>query len=186
MGVWNKETEFWSTEQRDIRSENSVYLWHFQSRCMTLKHGSYKNRWKTTENSRDAVFTLCIRLYSLGQGNEWGNEVTSRNNKLDKQIHESENNWLEHLQRIPAEGASKHILYYPPLGRCDQRRPRRRWLNHLMFEDGTNCKFNQYRRWWWITCLCREGSKPNLGLWREILFIYLIFPKEIQFFFFFW
>jgi hypothetical protein len=80
----------------------------------------------------------CVSSYTL-----WFKETSGETRShlairtFDKQIHERKKNKPEHMQRIPSEGTSKQIIYYQPLGRCDRGRPRRRWLNDLMFEDET-------------------------------------------------
>jgi hypothetical protein len=54
-----------------------------------------------------------------------------RMRKLDKQVHERNKNWLEHLQRMPSERSSKQLSYYRLIGRCDpgKRRKMVRWLD---------------------------------------------------------
>jgi hypothetical protein len=59
---------------------------------------------KTTGSSRDAVSTVCSRLYTAWDRERSG-EIRSwlETRKLDRPIHERKKNWLEHLERTPSE-----------------------------------------------------------------------------------
>jgi hypothetical protein len=88
---------------------------------MAVRHGlseEMKGVWKQWKR--------CSRLYCMGQGKERRNEVTTENEKLDKQRHEGKKSWLEHLQRTSSERAPKQFLYYQPIGRRDPRRSKRK------------------------------------------------------------
>jgi hypothetical protein len=46
--------------------------------------------------------------------------------KLDKQIHERKENWLEYIQRMPSKRAHRPLLYYQQVCRRDPGRSRKR------------------------------------------------------------
>jgi hypothetical protein len=88
--------------------------------------------------------TIWSRLRSVGQRMERRNKDITRNEESGQTNWWKEENCLERLQRTASEGVRRQLSYYQLIGRHDPGRQRRRWLDGLIFEDGTS---SQAQHW---------------------------------------
>jgi len=96
--------------------------------------GTEEKRGTTFRSSTDEIFeTLGITKLDK-EYNQCIRGKTGAQNTV-KEIKQSQEKWLQHVQRMDTNRLPKQALQYKPKGRRNVGRPRKRWRDQLHIED---------------------------------------------------